>query len=181
MRPFRTQHGSIDLASFGDTDFKLQLYAISRARFVLASASGPGICGSCFGTPTGMCNDPVDHGVWNKQDAKMSNHIIAPDNRRISHELAVSREMYFTSAFKHLQKSGFRIAFQSTEEVKRLSNLMYDRTTDTPRWRDHWYTREQKTRPNEAPLPTDPIHRETFVDFPDLAPGDGTIDLPANP
>lgn len=175
MTPFSVRPGFVDLAPQGDIDFELQLFAISRARFLLTSNSGPGICGSCFGTPTAMCNNPVTHSVWNSQDAAMWSHIIAPDGRRIAHEVAVEREMYFMPAMKHLISHGYKIVLQSVDELTRLATLMHDRTTDTPKWRDHWHTREAGGRPNMIPISLDPVHRETRVEYPDLAPGTGTL------
>jgi putative glycosyltransferase (TIGR04372 family) len=175
MTSFTKRSGFIDLASLGDIDFKHQLFAISRARFMLAGNSGPGICGSCFGTPTAMCNNPASFSVWNEQDAIMYNHIIAPDGQRISREVAEKREMYFPSALNHLRSLGYQVVTQSAQELTRLAALMHDRTLDTPKWREQWYTDDQAPRPNTLMSATDPIHRETIVEYPDLAPGTGTI------
>jgi len=177
MRPFTERPGYVDLAPLGDADFMLHLFAISRARFVLASNSGPGICGSCFGTPTAMCNNPATFGVWNSQDAVMMSHIIAPDGRRVSHGVAHKREMHFVAAVQHLNDLGYRTVLQSLDELRRLAAVMHERTSDTPGWRTHWYETEGLDRPNRFEASTDPIMRATLVEFEDLAPGDGTIVL----
>lgn len=177
MRPFEAKPGFVDLAPLGGRNFKLQLYAIWRARFMLASNSGPGICGGTLGTPTAMCNNPAIHTVWNRQDAAMWSHIIAPDGRRISREVALKREMYFVSGLNHLKSLGYEIVHQSSEELKRLVSLMHERTADTTKWREHWYTRTNPIRPNTLPIGVDPIDQQTCVEFPDLAPGKGTIRL----
>jgi putative glycosyltransferase (TIGR04372 family) len=175
MTPFTKRPGFIDLASLGDLGFKQQLFAISRARFMLAGNSGPGLCGSCFGTPTAMCKNTTKFSVWNEQDAIMYSHIIAPDGQRISLEVAEKREMYFNSALNHLVSLGYRIETQSAEELIRLATFMHDRTIDTLKWREQWYTDEHASRPNTPAPAVDPVLRATIVEYPDLAPGTGTI------
>ena len=69
----------------------------------------PGICGSAFGTPTGMVNNPTGHGVWNAQDAAMWSHIIALGGRRITREVAQRCEMYFVPVLNHLLDSAYKI------------------------------------------------------------------------
>ncbi len=177
MARFSPRAGFVDLAALGNADFKQQMFAISRARFMLAGASGPGICGSCFGTPTAMANTQVFYGVWNEQDAVMYNHIVAPDGQRISREVAEKQEMYFGPAMDHLRAQGYRIVLQSPEELKRLAAFMHERTADTSGWRTHWYTEPAGPKPNTLPDGAELIRRATVVEYPDLAPGNGTIRL----
>jgi putative glycosyltransferase (TIGR04372 family) len=166
MSVFTERLGFIDLSATGDSDFLLQLFAISRARFMFASNSGPVLCGSAFGTPTAMVNCFSRYSVWNSQDAKMWCHILAPDGRRVPHEVAIERDMYFVSALKHLKGLGYTIEQQSVEELKHLIDLMIERTLDTPGWRDGWYDEPGRDKPNKIILPAPRADRTTHVEFP---------------
>ncbi len=177
MTLFPEMPGYADLAPVGEADTMLQLFALSRARFMIASNSGPGVVCSAFGTPTAMCNNPVRYSVWNPQDARMYCHILTADGRRLTHRLARQREMYFTGALTYLSEHGYKIVLQSLDELKALTKLMLEQTTDTLGWRSHWYEVTDRIRPNRLTLPAEKIEQSRFVFFPEFAPGKGIVDI----
>jgi len=181
MSQFPEREGLVDLTNIGAGRFSHHLFAISRARFMLASNSGPGICGSAFGTPTAMVNNSGQHSVWNPTDAAMWCHILAPDGRRITHEVATKREMYFSSALNHLRELGFEIQQQSVAELKALASLMQERTSETTSWRTQWHEGASRARPNAFTVVAEPAEKATYILFSDLAPGQGTIKLKNEP
>ena len=177
MAPLPARDGYVDLAPFGDEGFSLQLFAISRARFLLMTDSGPANCGSAFGTPTAACCTPSLYtGVWNRQDACMRLHILAPDGRLVTPQLAHRQKLYSRMAMETLIAQDFQIRPQSEEEIVRLGKLMLDRTADTPAWRTHWYEPAPTPRPNRLAWPPEKAMAATEVWFPDLAPGTGVLD-----
>jgi putative glycosyltransferase (TIGR04372 family) len=177
MTPFPARAGFIDLSSVGEAEFALQLFAISRARFMLATDSGPPSCGSAFGTPTAMCCTPSLYCLWNPADACMRLHIVAPDGRLVSPRLAKRRALYSRMAMEELVRRGYTLLPQSEEEIVRLAKLMHDRTCDTTGWRQHWYEAPEAKRPNTLPWPPEKRMAGSEVEFADLAPGRGVIDI----
>jgi putative glycosyltransferase (TIGR04372 family) len=59
--------GVIDLANLPNSE-ELQMYAVSRARFLVASASGPAAYGPAFGVPTLNTDQNYALGVWGRND-----------------------------------------------------------------------------------------------------------------
>jgi putative glycosyltransferase (TIGR04372 family) len=170
MTPFRPRNEFIDLAPLGDSDFMLQLFAMSRARFMVASASGPHNCTGALGTPTGAFGCNVPAAVWNPQDARLLLHLLTPDGDRVSVDLALRRGIYGSVILQEFLRRGYRVQNASGGEIFGMVKFMHDQTQDTLGWRTHWYERKvAKTNKFQWPL-AETTRCHTLV-FPDLAPG----------
>jgi putative glycosyltransferase (TIGR04372 family) len=170
MSSFQPRDGFIDLAPFGESDFIAQLFAMSRARFMVASASGPHNCSAALGTPTGAFGCNVPAAVWNPQDARLLLHILTPDGDRLSADLALRRGIYNSAVLREFVKRGYRIQNASEGEIFGMAKFMHDQTQDTLGWRAHWYER-QVAKTNKFQLPLAETTRAHTLVFPDLAPG----------
>ena len=176
MAPFTARDGFIDLAPVGDSDFMLQLFAMSRARFMIAGGSGPHDCSAALGTPTGVFACTSKFAVWNPQDVQLYSHIFTPQGHRISQRLALEREMHFKVVLNEYLRRGYRLQTSSQPEIFEMAKHLLGQTTDTPGWRTHWYELPF-TKPNSFrwPLPVGTRCQNLF--FPELAPGNQEIDL----
>jgi len=169
MTPFRARDGYVDLAPLGGEDFMLQLFAMSRARFMIAGASGPHNCAAALGTPTGLFASTTRYGVWNPADAQLHSHIFTPDGERVHPGLALDREMHATVILNEYLRLGYRVRLASGPEILAMAKHLWEQTADTPGWRAHWYEREVK-KTNGFAWPPKAGSRAQNLFFPDLAP-----------
>ena len=72
---------------------------------------------------------------------------------------------------------GFCASSEVDEKLERPSEPIYNRIMETPEWQMHCYSRGAQNRPNAYNVAADPMHRESFVEFPDLALVMGTISV----
>jgi putative glycosyltransferase (TIGR04372 family) len=170
MTPFTPRDGFIDLAPAGNDDFMFQLYAMSRARFMIAGASGPHDCTAALGTPTGLFAATSRFPIWNPQDAQIFSHILTPAGDRVSLDLCLQRKMHYKVILKELLSRGFSVQIASQAEIFGMATHLMGQTNDTPGWRTHWYEKPvKKTNAFHWPLPEGSHSQILF--FPELAPG----------
>ncbi len=67
--------GLVDLAKIPGSE-ALQLFAVSVARFFIASGSGPASYGPAFGVPTAVTDQHICFGAWNAQDYIVTQNIV---------------------------------------------------------------------------------------------------------
>ena len=172
MAPFKARDGFVDLAPLRGDDFMLQLFAMSRARFMIAGASGPHNCAAALGTPTGLFASTNRYGVWNEGDAQLHSHIFTPSGERVDPGLALEREMHAGVILNEYIRRGYQVRLASGPEILAMARHLLGQTTDTPGWRTHWYEREV-SKPNGFTWPLKAGSRAQNLFFPDLAPSGG--------
>lgn len=176
MTPFTARDGFIDLAPAGDNDFMLQLFAMSRARFMIAGASGPHDCSAALGTPTGVFAGTSYYLVWNPQDAQLHSHIFTPQGHRIAQELTLQRGMHPKVVLEEYLRRGYRLKNSTQAEISEMANHLLKQTMDTPGWRTHWYEKPF-TKPNFFRWPLPVGSRSQTLSFPEFAPQNHEADL----
>jgi len=174
MAPFKVRDGFIDLAPLDGNDFMLQLFAMSRARFMVAGASGPHNCAAALGTPTGIFASTSRYGVWNGADAQLHSHIFTPNGERVDPGFALEREIHTGVILQEYIRRGYRVRLASGAEIFAMAKHLHGQTADTPAWRAHWYEKPVK-KPNRFNWPLAAGCRAQNLYFPDLAPKEGEI------
>lgn len=169
MAAFEARDGFIDLAPLEGGDFMLQLFAMSRARFMIAGASGPHNCAAALGTPTGLFASTSRYGVWNAADAQLHSHIFTPTGERVDPALALEREIHAGVILNEYLRRGYQVRLASGPEIAAMARHLWGQTSDTPGWRTHWYEREVQ-KPNRFVWPPQAGSRAQNLFFPELAP-----------
>lgn len=123
--------GVIDLARIGDS-FPTQFFAISRARYFIASDSGPTQLGSAFGTPTVTTNS-VTPTVWNDGDAVLLKSFIGPSGQEVP--FAELRDAGILTVH-HNRPDTLDVVDNSPDDLLRAAEHMYERTRDCSGWRE---------------------------------------------
>jgi putative glycosyltransferase (TIGR04372 family) len=170
--PFPDMPGLIDLSVIPDS-FDMQLYAITRARYMLAGPSGIAQLGSSFKTPTAAVMIPNQEGVWNSGDLILGQHLISPHGQRVPLSDSVAAGMRFEPVTRNLvENKGWRLELNSDAEMLRVSDMMFERTSDIKGWREPSPDKFDNT-PNTLSLPLGgydaPLNnRAQFIEFPDL-------------
>ena len=82
---------AVDLSARPDS-FPLQAYAVSRARFMVGSSSGPVSLGSAFFTPTLATENLSASGVWNRHDRILTRDLVLKGGQRIGGVEAIRRD-----------------------------------------------------------------------------------------
>lgn len=171
-KPFPKMPGLFDISTIPDT-FNLQAFAITRARYMLAGPSGIAQMGSAFKTPTAVVMAPSQEGAWNSGDIQLNQHLIAPGGQRVPLRDSIAAGMRFEPAMKNLiENKGWRIEPNSVAELKRISDIMLERTQEVEGWRET-SPDQFETVPNTLSLPLGgydaPLsNRAEFIEFPDL-------------
>lgn len=151
MRDRPPRPGFVDLAKIKDSTM-LQAYAVSRARFSVMSPSGGACLARAFNAPLGV----TDAASWfegvNEHDFLLTHTVVTPDGRELR------QDDLFESGFMNQmaldiemeRQSGYRIVKNTTEQICRVADFMYEYTSGVDGWR---------------PPPQDPdiVHDNTFA------------------
>jgi putative glycosyltransferase (TIGR04372 family) len=171
MTPFPSKKGFVDLAMLNDR-FMLHAFAVTRARFLVASLSGIGHLGSAVGTPTLMTNcvsHPCSAGVWRDQDMALYLTMYTATGKLLStaeqHDLGVFASQDIVRLAKD---EGYQFIRNTPEEMAEAVKLMMDSTQDCQTWREPKSPEQTRRRPNRYEFPMSPKRRNRIVEFPEL-------------
>lgn len=152
MRPFDIGPGFIDLSQLKD-EFMVQAMAVSRARFMVTTSSGPAHLPGAFDVPYVVTNSLSMWAVWTPAGMILPNHLIDVNGKRFDiRELAAMDALNWGSIRHIIKNRGCRLIKNSFEELRAVSDLLWSRTTDCPGWR----------LPNPSPMPA-PTNRVDFL------------------
>ena len=160
--------GVVDLSNIPDS-FELQAFALSRARYMLASGSGPHILGSALGTPTAHTNMIDPWGVWNPSDLLVPQRLTLPDGSRLEGRALVESGWMDSEWIKHVQRThGVEITGErnSARQLIEATRILFDRTEGCAGWREPEPS-PPAVRPNAISMPFESrIASELVVDLP---------------
>lgn len=121
--------GVVDLAKIENSEF-LQLCAVARSRFMVASASGPASYGSAFGVPTATTDQTLCIAAWNEDD------YIVTQGFEMGGEILRQQDAFdagcLFGTFDHTRATYHR---NTVDEVVAATDEMFRATTDCPGWR----------------------------------------------
>jgi len=130
MTPFPPMDGLIDLSRI-ENALPLQAYAVSRARYFVATESGPTQIGCAFKTPT-VSTNALNIGIWNDGDALLFKRMFDDDDVEISPQERL--ELGMLSVHRTWSKN-WRSTGNSPAEIISASDHMYDLTDGVSGWR----------------------------------------------
>lgn len=142
-----TMEGLVDLAKIPHSE-ALQLFAVSVARFLIASGSGPASYGPAFGVPTAVTDQNICFGAWHPHD------YILPQNIVYQGELYRPTEAY-DAGLLALDGVPEGVAFQRNSAVQlvKATDEMFQITTDCTGWRELVTPPPPSPRPNSFTYP----------------------------
>lgn len=168
MRRFPARKGFVDLSAL-ENEFLLQAAAVSRARFMVTTPSGPALLPPTFGVPFALTNATCALGAWDRNHLILPRHILSPDGRRVRTESMLRKGAWHDQAVKELVRDkGFTVRDNSFEELREITRMLFTRTAEVVGWRQP----PEKAEPLATShyQPRQPIIREaTLVQFPELA------------
>ena len=169
MRSFDIGPGFVDLSRLKN-EFMVQAMAVSRARFMVTTSSGPAHLPGAFDVPYVVTNSLSIWGVWTPAGMIMPNHLFDETGKRFDiRELAAMGALNWGSVRHFTKNRGCRLVENSFEELRAVTDLLWSRSSDCPSWRP--------PAPVPMPAPTNRIdflqpycRSVTVVEFPELWP-----------
>jgi putative glycosyltransferase (TIGR04372 family) len=150
--------GFVDLAKVPNSEW-LQLYAVSRARFMVASASGPAAYGPAFGVPTANTDQNMCVGVWGAQDYVVTQGI--EYNGKLLRQTDAFDEGVLSMEFSG---KGVQLHRNTAAELIAATDEMHAITSGCLAWRT--FTEQPKPRyykPNSLTLPIPRRYRRELL------------------
>jgi putative glycosyltransferase (TIGR04372 family) len=169
MRRFAARMGFIDLSVVED-EFMLHAAAASRARFMVVTPSGPAMLPGVFKVPFAMTNAVSILGAWDPDHLLLPRHVFRPDGRRIDIRMLLKRSKWHDAMISEFVRNrGFKLADNTFEELREVTRMLFERTTEHTGWRPPPQPIYVKSSGRYV-LP-EPYRRPlTIVEFPELAP-----------
>lgn len=169
MRRFPERRGYIDLGAVPD-DFLLQATAISRARFMVMTPSGPSMLPGAFRVPCALTNAADFESVWHDSGIVLCRHLFDPNGRRVPLASLLRRGLLHSNMIKRMvTDQGFHMLENTVEELKQVTRILFERTTDVPCWRPQ-VAADNVMADNQFVTPRPFQRAVNFVEFPHLAP-----------
>lgn len=137
MTPFPARQGFIDLSRSMDA-FMLQAFAVSRARFMLASASGPAVLGWSFNVPTAIVDCLEAHTGWGTgEKVFLTQEVTTPEGDRLRNDSLSQAGLLDIRALARTMResAGNAVRANSGEELSAVADHLYAVSSDTPVWR----------------------------------------------
>lgn len=169
MRRFSAGRGFVDLSMVED-DFMLHAVAVSRARFMVVTPSGPAMLPGVFGVPFAMTNAISILGAWDPSHLLLPRHVFSPSGERLPVQTLMGNALWYDYKIRELTMSGgHELADNTIEELCAVTRMLYDSTTSCVGWREP--PKPYRVRGAGAYVVPEPFRRPlTIVEFPDLAP-----------
>jgi putative glycosyltransferase (TIGR04372 family) len=169
MRRFADRPGFVDLSAVPN-DFFLQAAAISRARFMIATPSGPSMLPGVFRVPCALTNALDFQGALNDSDVVLCKHLFDPAGQRVPLASLLREGALHQHVFaRKTTREGFRLLDNTTDELKQAARILFARTADTPSWR-RTTTGSPGNTDGRFVTPRSFCRAVNFVEFPHLAP-----------
>jgi putative glycosyltransferase (TIGR04372 family) len=162
MTPYPEMNGLIDLSREAGNSM-LQTFAISRSRFFLGGPSGPSAVADAFHVPAAVA-DAVDYHPHNEGMVMRTVDLRTPTGH-VLRQKELFDAGYSKLIMMHVLNSGqgYDVTKNSSAEVIRLANYIYEMTADTTGWRDPTEP-DPRPRPNQFSWPPgEPNPRGVFL------------------
>lgn len=134
MRSFDLGSGFVDLSRLKD-EFMVQAMAVSRARFMVATSSGPAHLPGAFDVPYVVTNSLSILAVWTPAGMIMPNHLIDPQGRRVDVRQLLDVGRLDWDSVRLALRNGCRVLENSAAELSAAARMLYERTVDCQGWR----------------------------------------------
>lgn len=168
MRPFDIGPGFVDLSRL-ENEFMIQVMAVSRARFMVTTSSGPAHLPGSFDVPYVVTNSLSILAVWSPAGMIMPNHLISPQGHRVDVRQLLDAGRLDWDSVRVALRNGCRIVENSAPELFAVARSLYDRTVDCPNWRIPSIT--PKTMPSNRYGIFQPYSRRVSIaEFPEFWP-----------
>ena len=131
MTPLPEMDGLIDLSRDPDS-FPEQAFATSRARYFVATVSGPSVLPCVFGVPTALTNT-LYGGVWNPGDVILAKrNVTLPDGHVLTPRQVVEIGERTPGI---LYEDGVTFEDNTPDELCTVADHLYEATADCQEWR----------------------------------------------
>lgn len=169
MRRFSPGKDFVDLSVVED-DFMLHAAAVSRARFMVVTPSGPAMLPGIFGVPFAMTNAVSILGAWDPSHLLLPRHVFSPSGERLPIQALMQNELWYDHKIRELTMlKGYRLADNTFEELSAITRMLYDATTNCAGWRPP--PEPYRVRGVGGYVVPEPFRRRlTVIEFPALAP-----------
>ena len=130
MDPAPAIPGYIDLSTL---PLELQFFAVSKARFMIGTDSGPGSLGSAFATPCAKTNAVYEDGAWWEHDILLAKNVVNWLGEVVSlHGQWPDRMLHFWNL---ADGANFRLVDNNFAQLKYCADRLFGRTGDCEGWR----------------------------------------------
>ena len=165
MTQFAEREGFVDLSRLKN-GFMLQAFAVSRARFMLACASGPAVLGWSFSVPTAILDCAETSPGWGTADKVVLTHeVTTPDGETLRNQALADAGLLDVRLLSRLVREGGRYTIRknSPQEVAAVADHLHARSADTTGWRIPSALPEQP-RPNAITWPPNTQRKVDYID-----------------
>ena len=154
MTPFPARPGFIDLSRSGNS-FMLQAFAVSHAKFMLASASGPATLGWSFDVPTAIVDCLEAHTGWgNAETVFLTQEVTTPTGDMLRNTSLSEAGLLDIRALARTMREhkGYSVRPNSGEELITVADHLHACSKDVSGWRP-LSVAPQNPRPNSIVWP----------------------------
>ncbi len=165
LQPFPPRKGFVDLSRIKNS-FMLQIYAVSRARFLIGGPSGPVNFGWGFQIPTGMVDTVDGDAGWGPvEQVVLTKKLELPTGEVVQNNsfLATGLLDYRTLRDKIRADEDYTAHPNTIEELRMVADHLHRCSTDTPAWRVPAAAPE-KAAPNHFVWPPKTRQNLRFID-----------------
>ena len=135
MRPWDIGKGFVDLSRL-ESEFLTHATAVSLARFMISTLSGPAHLPGAFDVPYAIANAMSVWGVWKSKDLILPGHLVDPNGARIDLSWLIDHGHFNLNSLRNLtERRGCRLIDNTAGELCALADMLHDATTDCPGWR----------------------------------------------
>jgi putative glycosyltransferase (TIGR04372 family) len=135
MRPWDIGEGFVDLSRLED-EFMTQAAAVSLARFMISTSSGPGHLPGVFDVPYAITNTLSIWLVWKSNDLVLPNHLIDPNGARVDLRRLIDSGLFNQDSIRTMvERRAYRLVENTAGELCALADMLHGATTDCPGWR----------------------------------------------
>lgn len=137
MTPIPARTGFIDLSRVPDA-FMLQAFSVSRARYFMASASGPTVLGWSFNVPTAIVDCSETSSGWGTADRIVLTHeVTTPNGKTLRNQALADSGLLDVRLLSREIRDGanYTIRKNSAQELFAVADYLHARTTDITGWR----------------------------------------------
>ncbi len=165
MTPFPARPGLIDLSRLQNR-FMLQAFAVSRARFMIGSASGPAVLGWSFDVPTAIVDCLEAHTGWGNADKFfLTQEITTPAGAVLANaSLSEAGLLNIRALAKSMRANpNYAIRSNTAAQLRAVADHLHDITSGISGWRDAVVPTPTK-RPNTFQWPPQTVWDVKFLD-----------------
>jgi putative glycosyltransferase (TIGR04372 family) len=170
MRSFDLGPSFVDLSRLKD-EFMVQAMAVSRARFMVTTSSGPAHLPGAFDVPYVVTNSLSIWAVWTPAGMIMPNHLISPQRHRIDVRQLLDAGRLDWDSVRLALRNGCRIVENSAAELCAAARMLHERTSDCLGWRPAaTRSASRQTPPNRYGIFQPYRRKVSIVEFPEFWP-----------